>query len=253
MAVRCDAAADRLLLTSGLFDYNADYTVCFWAYLVSDLNALGRFFAINTNSGGVDRDTLGVNTDGTTFRIYTSGPSTFSATGTNLSTATWYHMALVRTTGSQMLAYLNGVLNITCNGDSTTGRSTAATRLEFGAENSVNDRRVDARFHAIKIWTAEFTQAEIANEMQVIRPVRLENLYGFWPCFPGSGERARDYSGNGRNFTESGTLTDEDPPPVAYGARPWFAPFVAAAGGQPFRVRAQGIPTLRSDRPRPWN
>ena len=40
---------------------------------------------------------------------------------------------------------------------------------------------------------------------------------GWWPIFPGSGERVRDYGASGRDWTEGGTLTDEAGPPVPWG------------------------------------
>lgn len=36
MAIRFDAAADRLLRTSDMLDYNAAYTFCGWFYLAGD-------------------------------------------------------------------------------------------------------------------------------------------------------------------------------------------------------------------------
>lgn len=228
MAVRFDANSDRLLRTSDLIDYNAAYTLMGWIYLSSDLNTAVRIFNLNNNTL-TDEDMLGLDVNGTTLRARAiiAGSGNFS-TGSNLSVATWYHLAMVRDAAAALKIYLNAALDTTGTRN-ITGR-TANTRLEIGAATGGNSNRFDGRVAYIKAWSAALTLEEVAQEMNVIRPVRTENLYGWWPTFPGSGERAADYSGNGRNWTEGGTLTDEDPPPVSYGARFWVVPFVAAGG-----------------------
>lgn len=226
MAARFDAAADRLLRTSDLLDYNAVYTWMAWVYLVSDLNAAGRFWSLNTDSTTNDFDFVGVTTDGTTLIARTAvGASTTTGTGTNLSIQTWYHVALVRSATNTLDVYLNGVSDST-HTRSTTGR-TAVTRMEAGAWTSGNANRTDSRIMGMKAYTTNLTAAEIANEMNTIRPQRTDNLYAWWPIF--NGDRTTDYNGNARPWTEGGTLTDEDPPPVSYGASVYFFPYANTA------------------------
>lgn len=226
MPVRFDASADRLLRTASLPSYNSAYTAMGWVYLVSDLNATVTIFAIDDNIDDIDAINLG--SDGVTLQlgVVVGGVST-GPSGTTLSTGTWYHVAIVRASATDCRLYLNGALDIGPDTRDVSGRS-AATRLEWGAFASVNLSRFDGRVAAIKIWDAALSAEEVAAEVRSIRPQRLANLNGWWPCFPGSGERARDYSGNGRNWTESGTLTDEDPPPVGWGAAALLVPYAAA-------------------------
>lgn len=242
MAVRFDAVADRLLRTTDLLDYNATYTWMAWIYLVSDLNAISTFYEFNTNDTS-NGDVLRTPTDGTTLRlnVINAGAPT-SADGTNLSVATWYHLAMVRESATSCKVYLNGVLDITNTRD-ITGR-TAATRMEHGARLSTNTNRSDSRVAAIKAWSTNLTQAEIQNEIYTIRPQKTASLYGFWPCFPGATERLKDYSGNGRNWTEAGTLTDEDPPAVSWGEVVWLVSFQAPAGPAALTVSASETITL---------
>ncbi len=54
--------------------------------------------------------------------------------------------------------------------------------------------------------------------MRTKRPLDLTSLNAWLPTFPGSGENRRDYSGFGPDFTITGTLTDDNPAPVSYGA-----------------------------------
>lgn len=80
----------------------------------------------------------------------------------------------------------------------------------------VSNDPFSGRIHAIKIWNTALTEAEIAQEVYTVAPRKLDSLWGWNPTRPGSGERAKDYSGNGRNWTEGGTLTDDDPPPISW-------------------------------------
>lgn len=214
MAVRYDAAADRLLRTSDLINYNAVYTVMGWIYLVSDLNAAGRFWSLNTNSTTNDFDFVGVNTDGTTLIARTAvGAATTTGSGSNLSIATWYHVALVRSATNMLDVYLNGTLDSN-HTRSTSGR-TAVTRMEAGAWTTGNANRSDARMAAMKAYSTNLTAAEIAAEMLSYAPIRTSNLYEWWPLLPGA-NRPNGFSANVRHWTEGGTLTDEDGPPIPF-------------------------------------
>jgi hypothetical protein len=214
MAIRFDASADNITRTADLLDHNALYTFMAWVYLVSDLNSNSTFFVISDGSAG-NYDWLRTTTDGVTLqaRVEVGAAGTNSA-GTALTVGQWAHLAMVRSSDTSLQIYLNGVLDITNTRD--VSARAAVGKMEVSVLGAGS--RADARFSAMKAWSTNLSQAEIASEMRVIRPVRLSNLYAWWPCFPGSGERARDYSGNGRNWAEGGTLTDEDPPPVGWGA-----------------------------------
>lgn len=231
MAIRFDASADRLLRTSDLLDYNAAYTWMAWARIATDTNA---YVAILTLNRGDDTayETVGLNSDGTTLALqWYDGTNWGEPGGTNLTAGTWYHIAIVRTTTSQAYIYLNGVQDISFS--TSIASRAAANRMEIGAKYTGNYDPLNGNIFAVKAWSAGLTIDEVNLERLAIRPIRTNNLYGFWPCLPGATERDNDYSGNGRDWTQGGTLTDEDPPPVSWGGQIWALPFVAAAGGDP--------------------
>lgn len=223
MAVRFDAAADRLARTSGVIDYNASYTIMGWFMIVTDTNNYANIFALSDNSSN-NSDFLTTNSDGTTFAVgrTSGGAGSFTINaGTALSLNTWYHGALVRDTGAgNLYAYLNGTLDAT-NSSSIASRA-ASTRTECGGATTGNLSPFNGRMYAVKAWQAALTAAEIRNEMNLIRPARFANIHLWTPLLAGSGERVRDYSGAGRDWTEGGTLTDEAPPPVSWGGRSLF-------------------------------
>ena len=215
MAVRFDANADFLRLSSGIFDYNAGYTIMAWAYPVSNPAAQITLFSVAADGSNLER--LRSNSGGTTWSAQSIvGGTSVNTNGSSVSYGSWQHWALVRRDASNLDTYVNGVLDATST-QSVSGRS-AAAQLDIGNTNSAS-AYFNGRVFAIKAWNVALTAAEIREEMRTIRPVRLANLWGWWPGRPGSGERAKDYSGNGRSLTEGGTLTDEDAGPISWGAR----------------------------------
>jgi hypothetical protein len=149
------------------------------------------------------------------------------ASGTaSVDYAAWQHLAMVRTDSSNVYLYKDGSQS-TASNQAVGGRS-AAIQLDVG-NGRAGTTPLNGRLYAIKAWTAALTTAEIALEMRSVRPVRLANLWGWWPARPGATERLIEYSGNGRSWTEVGTLSDEDPPPVWWGARSGSKAAVPAA------------------------
>lgn len=212
MAVRFDNIADGLLRTTDLLDTDAAYTFMFWVYITTDRNDFSTFWS--TNAGGYSHsDWIGTDADGVTLQLYSqAGGGGVTNNGSALTVGTWYHIAMVRTSTTALAVYLNGVSDASNTVD--VSARTNATRQEFAG--TAGSDPGDIRIFNSKAWSAALSVPEIFAEMQSNQPQRLSNLYGWWPHFAGSGERADDYSGNGRDWTEAGTLTDEDNAPVAW-------------------------------------
>jgi hypothetical protein len=138
---------------------------------------------------------------------------------------TFYHVAMVRESATSCKVYLNGVLDAT-NVTSNAARP-AATRMNIATRNA-GTNPFNGLVSYGKAWTVALSAAEIASEMRSVRPLhQLNNLYAWWPMRAGATERAKDYSGRGRNWTENGTLVDEGDPPIWWGARSGFRHRVA--------------------------
>lgn len=242
MAIRFDAATKYLRRTANIPSLTGPYTIMGWVYLVST-GSSGEYrpiWAIGVN-GMYPTDALYFQYDGSNTRVLilvdNSSYDEARSTVTNISTGTWYHLAMVRSSATAIVAYLNGVSEVT---GPTITQSGTATQIDIALQPGYPDE-FDGRIDAIKVFDAALTAAEIFQEMHTKRPQRFANINIWSPTFPGSGERARDYSGNGRNWTEGGTLTDEDSPPVSWGARPLLIPYVSAAApvGNPWYVYVQ--------------
>lgn len=215
MAVRFDeTAGKRLYRTTDLLSYNSPYTLCAWLYPKSQPPA-GTWSTIynaggNATNGHIDAFQFHQATGNYEVYVEAVGGNT-AADGSTVVMDTWVHVALVRESATSVKSYLNGVLDITNTRD-IAGR-TASTAIGLGANYYIGswNEEIDARMALVKAWSAALNQSEIKLEMGGAAPVRLANLYGYWPIIDGL-TRATDWSGNGRNWTEGGTLTDEADP-----------------------------------------
>lgn len=211
------------------------FTMMAWVYPVTT-GAFQCFFAnIHFGIGPGGLCVLNTDSAGTKLNIF-NGSADTSGSG-SISSGTWYHVAMVGSGDGAggLTGYLNGVSDVSASGNS--GLGTLNVLIVAGDDGFDT---ADCRVAAVKIYSAALTAAEIAQEMHTIRPFRTANLHSWLPCFPGSGENIRDYSGNGRTWTINGTITDEDPPPVSFGDAPYYVGVAAAAAaGQPAAARFQ--------------
>lgn len=215
MAILIDAATNYMEITSGLFDYNAAYTFLLWLYPTD--HSLVQCIAAIDNTNHANTDVLQLQGDGT-IRIdcQANGGGWGQTQQPAISLNTWHFVGMRRHNVALMNLLLDGVAYGNAVGVNISGR-VAATRFRVGNPPWSTANYVRGTIGAAKLWTAQLSDAEVAREALTIRPHRTADLWGWWPVFPGSGERARDYAGSGRNFTENGTLTDAQSPPISWG------------------------------------
>lgn len=201
-----------------------NFTAMAWVYLGADLNTYSNMLTIGTDVV-VDFYQLGSGADGTILNLW-NGASHF--TGSQAFTiGSWGHIAMtVAGTGNgQYLGYLNGVLDITADGNS----SNTAGRFDIGDNDNGG---FDGRIAAVKVYSgAVLTADEIKNEMRYYIPRRTANLNTWLPCVhPTAAGNLVDFSGNAFNMTLIGTApTVEDGPPIAWA--PKSPPGRKLAGG----------------------
>lgn len=227
MSAGMSSSTDGFRLTSGLLDMNAAYTFMCWVRLSADTNNYVCVFALSYNDS--QYDFIGTWADGTTLLAEIANAGVWDDIGAaNLGDLAWHHVALVRESATVARLYCDGVLDGTST-NSVTSR-TAAAYIDVGSWAISSSNFLTGDVCAIKAWSAALTEAEIQAEMQTIAPRRAADVYAFWPVFPGSGERTRDYGGSGHDWTESGTIDDNAPPPVSWGAGAWLLSHIAAGG-----------------------
>lgn len=228
MAIRFDTAGERLERTTDLLDYNAAYTVMLWARPVGWSSGTWAGIISVAYIGYSDFDGLAIDDAFDEWMPFAAKASSWDvdqSSPVGAAVNTWVHLALVRESATVLKAYADGALIATVTTASVSGRN-PATFLRIG-DTPGADGVFNGRVAYVKAWSAGLTIDEVAAEMRTIAPRRMTNLYGWWPTWGGATERARDYSGNARAWTETGTLTDEDPPPVSWGAGVLWLPFAA--------------------------
>lgn len=202
MSIRFDTGGESYNISTSLPSNTIPSTVSMWVLLVVDTNTYQIFFN--------DDDTnylLGCDGTGQVLIFYNGSDRTTSQT---LALGTWYHVALVAS-GTSRRIYLNGALVL----DYTDPGSSDVPASYYIGSSSGGSFTLNGRLGAFKMWTAALTQAEVQREMRSQRPVRVSDLYAFWPMLD-VGNGGTDFSAFGRNLSASGTLTTEDNPPV-----PW--------------------------------
>jgi hypothetical protein len=221
MAIRNDASTTKGLSSAasvftGLMGQT--WTLSCYVYFIA-FPTTGNYHALfgMTQGGASNYDFLYLKNVGGNTHINVqvdNGGFTEVNGATNLALNTWYYLTITRESDTSLRAFINGVSEVVNTTNQTI--STGATYIELGRFTFYSDVS-NARFSRLKYWGAALTAAEQLQEMRTIRPQRFANLRGFYPIFPGTGERGRDYSGNTITLTEGGTLTDEDDPPISYG------------------------------------
>jgi hypothetical protein len=203
-ATRFDASGDYLFRTTGLLDYNSPYTMMQWWHQLTDDNATATFMQISTSSGS-DKDQFIIGSSGTVLGLQIVGTGAGANVGSTFAPPVTMHLTMVRESATSLKGYLNGVLDMTNTGD-TTGRGAAG----FQRLSTTSTAWPNARVWAPMEWSVALTQDEIRRQMHSLIPrVRLDKLHAWHPGLPFTVSRTKDYSGNGRNWTENGTLTTE--------------------------------------------
>jgi len=220
VAIRFDTNSPEKLTLATTLAANVARTMCGWFYISADTNDYAAFMQM-ANDGSI---WVGLTSDGVSIELWNGWTSDY---GSTLDVGTWYHIALTWASGGNTYAYVNGVQDASLSAGNIGANETMSVGNDAWAQ------QFNGRVAALKIWTAQLSQAEIAQEMNTIRPQRTANLHGWWPCLPGATERDNDYSGNGRDWTQNGTLSDEDGPPAPWGSLPMIVPAISIGGGVP--------------------
>lgn len=213
-----NTAGQYINRSADIFNCNNPYTVSFWirfpGFATND-----HIFAVSDGTSN-NRDFL--KTDGTTATLLNlqssiGGVNTAVVGTTTLVVDTWYHLAIIRTANNSLLLYLNGALEIT-NSRNIADRALPVD-IYIGADHG-GTNPLNGWITNLKIWASALSVNQILTERRSIRPQTTPSMYGWWPTIKGS-TRALDFSGNGRTWTENGTIAEQDNPPTAWnGATP---------------------------------
>ena len=215
MSVRFDDGGDHLLRTSGIVDYNSAYTVMFWMRESAFASpgwawgALGSSTDFNGAAATSDRigfwgARLNIGANNIEFGDFASELNELD---------TWRHVCIVRSSTTDLKAYLDGAHVITLTTDVSSRSAVAAEVLGRvnGSGNALN-----GAIAAFKSWGAALSSGEIIAEMSVGPPVRTSDLVTYTP-FTATTEPEIFQSVTGTNWSEEGAVTSEGNPPIDWG------------------------------------
>lgn len=230
-------AETGLSRTTDLVDYNSAYTIMCWMRTDTTTTG-GGSITLARRTTNTKADALFFGATSNTILLNSFDPDL----GINVSTSAYSignlaHVCMRRTAINNIDLIINGVLQQSLTNDFT-GRSTPTNeqnigfyrlggRFSMGANNSIS------HYYA---YQAALSLPEILDQMYFAYPRRTANLREWLPLESGSARNV-DFSGNGRDFTEFGTISNADglllvrpslmiprravaPPPPVYYASP---------------------------------
>lgn len=210
MAVRFDAASDRIAYTGGAPAPSAGFTLTAWALVAVDLN---DFQTIARLYNGGTAANLATSSDGL------GGPNYFTAGGSiNASTGfvvgEWRKVAFscTGTNGKLYVATVGGATEVDTG---TVSGAASPTAIALGGR-AVSDSSewLNGRLAHVRVWDTELAQSEIEAEWASATPVHTADLWADWPL--ATHADLTDHSGNGRHLSAGSTsTTTEDGPPLS--------------------------------------
>jgi hypothetical protein len=157
--------------------------------------------------------------DGTSLTIWT--PSGFGATIATLVANTWFFWAVVAngSGAGAVTGYYAARGANTLASQSQTGANFTPDRMQLG--NDQYSEFFNGRIERVCVWDAVLTPAQLLNQMKRTIPIQTTNI-NIWSPMVGTtaANAALDKSGNGRNWTATGTIDIENSAPVPWGAEP---------------------------------
>lgn len=189
-----------------------NFTITGWARRTSDENRYSTIFYL-VNAADTLYIYLGTNDDGTTLLVdaYPGGSDGFFSS--NPTQDVWFFFSM-KCSGTGA-GSLNGIY---IENGSTTYETASKAGANFTADyTQLSDISYEwsGDMAAIKLWNAVLTDEEIYNEQWSYRPKRTADLDKWSPFVDGSETTFVDFS-LGENWSESGTITAADGPPISW-------------------------------------
>jgi len=209
MSVQFDGSTSYLIRDAvTVLDYNSNYTILGKVY-ADQVTVYEVLSLIGHAVGGSDDDAIVIAHTSARLGGEEQLAGVYSTNdGTSvIATATWYHVALVRS-GNNLLIYLDGTLETTVTGGNHASRP-ASDRMVLGAWLTASDKFTGRLFHWAA-WQSALTQTEVNTEKTSWPPAKA-SPWAYWPLSVHTD--LTDGSGNARHWTGNGTLSTAGDPP----------------------------------------
>ena len=208
MSVRFTTAGG-LRRTASLPPWNA-MTLCGWASRNADQNTYSAVAAFSDATGSMGNGGMYIfGADGDTLGGYTpnNGESAFSGPKTPANDVPFFWAMVVSGTGAgAWTLYYREELDAGFTTLSMQGAGSSWTPAAIWAGQNPFGEWLDGSVEHVKCWDAALNSTELGAEFGSDVPVRTSGLNFYWPCSNTSD--TNDASGNGRNPTISGSITN---------------------------------------------
>lgn len=215
MAVRFDAATDRITWTGTAPTPSSGLTITFWAYVSVDRDDFSTMVRLHSSTGATTNLNVAMDSSGTLPSVFTAGGT---STGPQaVSVGSWARLA-VTITGTTSTVYVAlGAAGATQSAVGTVGSNAAVSPnsgYTVGGRSAVDGSEwYNGRLAYLRIWSTVLTQAEIETEWASPTPVHTSLLFADYPLLLASD--LTDHSGNARHLVAGSTaVTTEGDPPV---------------------------------------
>lgn len=205
MAIRVtDSSSEYLSLnTTGGFDFRSAYTITFNLYIPSHVGFNQSILLLDTINGGSQAQYVHCKSSG----VIVLGVTGTESTGTTLSTATWYDIAVVRESSTSFKLYVNG----TQSGSTITTNVSgwAVTRMLYVGTWFAATYWGNFRIENLKIFESALTATQIQEELDYFLP-QSGTPWAYWRMDDGTLAAAiQDDGTGGWDFTAFNTPTIE--------------------------------------------
>lgn len=226
-------------LTTSVSVPTGDVTACFWYKRANNVAGGAVPWGIGGNTySAADAYLLWASAYSDPLTLYGPGGSVVTS-GVVATMAGWDFMAVVGNTGKNQAWALwqNSTKN---TGTSSNSGTYASGPVDLGGSPDNAAILLNGVIAAYKQWTVKLTDAEVQAERYSYLPQRWGSLWTWAPLLDTG--NLTDYSGQGRSFTATGTVTTDDGPPIAWTPRQprsWGQVVAAAAGAGILRQMLQ--------------
>ena len=195
--------------TANLPPWNA-MTICGWASRNTDTNNYAAVSAFSDSTGGMSNGGMYIfGADGDTLGGYTpnNGESAISPAKTPANDVPFFWAMVVSGTGAgAWTLYYREELDGAFTTLSLQGAASSWTPAAIWAGHNPFGEWLNGSVEHVKCWDAALNSTELDAEFNSATPVRTTSLNFYWPCSTTSD--TNDASGNGRNPTISGSITN---------------------------------------------
>lgn len=202
-ALRFDGLDDRIEMDSNLeakFRLNSAMTLEAWIK-IEDLAQNNQTIISKGNAWMLQ-------TSGDFLRFEATNVSPSSITGDiNIRDGEWHHVSVVFT-GSEMILYIDGKLDIEINTNNPIGDGNTRP-LWIGGNQETAGRYFDGYLDEIRIWETARTQKEIREAMHLHLQGYEEGLVSYWQLNQGTGLSASDVAGSADGTLVGKTLSTD--------------------------------------------